>query len=284
MAGVGKVEKVMKLVKEKVTKICNSKDVRRRCLENPETDFTRDRKFTFFSLVMFRLLRIHDSNNKDLMSYFGIGKDRPSSSAYLKRLNKIKSNLWEMLFRDITDALSYEIGLSLFMGKYILAGCDGSDIAIYHNPEDHRCHHMKKEGLKHTSLVHLNALVALQDGVCLDYIIQPYREGNEIVALIEILKRMPDDLRKKIIVVADRGYESYNLIAWFLRLGIHFVIRIKDDESKGGMARHLFRDHGHGRNDFRVSLKITKSQHNAVAADVSFKTLNKIKRFDFLDD
>lgn len=146
MAGVGKVEKVMKLVKEKVTKICNSKDVRRRCLENPETDFTRDRKFTFFSLVMFRLLRIHDSNNKDLMSYFGIGKDRPSSSAYLKRLNKIKSNLWEMLFRDITDALSYEIGLSLFMGKYILAGCDGSDIAIYHNPEDHRCHHMKKEG------------------------------------------------------------------------------------------------------------------------------------------
>ena len=79
---------------------------------------------------------------------------------------------------------------------------------------------------------HLNALYDIQNRVYFDAELQPRPQENERAALIDMLNRNKFD--KKTIVVVDRGYESYNMLATFIETnGIDFVARVKN---RGGGA------------------------------------------------
>jgi hypothetical protein len=53
-------------------------------------------------------------------------------------------------------------------------------------------------------------------------------EGRALAAMVD---RSP--LKGKTIVIADRGYESYNNFAHMERKGWNYVIRVKDLDSSG---------------------------------------------------
>ena len=59
--------------------------------------------------------------------------------------------------------------------------------------------------------LHLNALYDLSNRIYLDAIVQPDRHPNKSQALIKMIKR--STLNEKTILMADRGYESYNILA-----------------------------------------------------------------------
>ena len=70
-----------------------------------------------------------------------------------------------------------------------------------------------------------------------DALIQKSRVSNENQALIDIIER--NKTTAPVIVIADRGYESYNTLAHIQEKGWNFLFRIKDADSKGGIANGL---------------------------------------------
>ncbi len=68
--------------------------------------------------------------------------------------------------------------------------------------------------------------------VYLDACIQPGRNKNEFKALTDMVdgSALKD---KNVIVIADRGYESYNVFAHIEEKGWKYIIRVKDAKSKG---------------------------------------------------
>lgn len=57
----------------------------------------------------------------------------------------------------------------------------------------------------------MNAIYDLQNRIYTDVIIQPGRYPNEMGALLDMIKR--SKIKEPGLLIADRGYESYNLLA-----------------------------------------------------------------------
>ena len=86
----------------------------------------------------------------------------------------------------------------------------------------------------------------------------------------------------KTIVVADRGYESYNNFAHLERKGWNYVIRVKDLDSSGILSG--LRLPSGGEFDRDVHLTLTKKQTKEVKAHPEiYKFISSTSTFDFLD-
>lgn len=78
--------------------------------------------------------------------------------------------------------------------------------------------------------LHLTPLYDILNKVYLEAVIQPEPQKDEIGALIELVRR--NTFREKAIVIGDRGYESYNLLAHLAeKENTDFLIRIKNNRS-----------------------------------------------------
>ena len=112
----------------------------------------------------------------------------------------------------------------------------------------------------------------------IDAQIQPIRELNERQALIEMVGNSP--LKVPVILVADRGYESYNTFAHIQERGWKYVIRVKDIKSKS-MISSLSLPHT-GEFDETIHLTLTPKQTNEVKANPHrYKFLPQNARFDY---
>lgn len=108
---------------------------------------------------------------------------------------------------------------------------DGSDLCIAHNPNDTENYFLATENAKGYNLLHLNAMYDLCSRVYVDTIGQPGRKENELKALTDMVDR--SDIKEKTIVIADRGYESYNVFKHIAKKGWNYVIQVKDICSNG---------------------------------------------------
>lgn len=112
----------------------------------------------------------------------------------------------------------------------------------------------------------------------IDAQIQPIRELNERQALIEMVGNSP--LKDPVILVADRGYESYNTFAHIQERGWKYVIRVKDIKSKS-MISSLSLPHT-DEFDETIHLTLTPKQTNEVKANPHrYKFLPQNVRFDY---
>ncbi|MCC8024876.1 MAG: transposase [Clostridium sp.] len=84
---------------------------------------------------------------------------------------------------------------------------------------------------KGNNQLHLNALYDLSNRIYLDALVQPGSHPDEAGALIAMMKRSP--IHEKTILIADRGYECYNIFAHAQEKGWNYLIRIKDFGSGG---------------------------------------------------
>lgn len=111
-------------------------------------------------------------------------------------------------------------------------------------------------GRKPYNLLHLNVLYNLKHRIYDDVIIQKAMLANEHKALVEMVdrSRLP-----KALVIADRGYESYNNLAHIQEKGWLFLFRIKDGACgiKNGFElpeENLY--------DIKIELNLTRKQTN----------------------
>lgn len=136
---------------------------------------------------------------------------------------------------------------------------DGTDVHIATNPDDLSSFHPGTNGQKpYNNILHLNALYDLNQHIYTDAVIQGRRDWDEHSALQEMVDN--SDIPKALII-ADRGYESYNNIAHIQEKGWFFLIRIKD--GKSGIKDDLEFPEG-SEFDEKFSLKLTRRKNNEV--------------------
>ena len=250
-------------------------------LSNPEKDFTRTRKISFEDFINICLQMESGSLQNELMKFYDFeGSAIPCKSAFCQQRSKVSSEAMHILFCAFTELL---IGLDrpkTFRGYRLLA-CDGSDINIPYNPLDVESFHYV-EGKKGYNQLHLNAFFDILNGIYIDCVLDPDRKSHERDAFNYMIDNLSIDC--PVIIMADRGYESYNLFAHLIRSGQKFIVRLKDDGSNGIISTYQFPYDENREFDCFIETTLTSKQTNEVKAHREAYTYVSPKRFDFFED
>ena len=246
--------------------------------ERPGKDFSRTRKLPFRKLISFILAMEGGSLTNEMLKYFGCSAEIPSSSAFVQQRGKINA----FAFPDLFDLFVAKTDSpKLYKGLRLIAA-DGSDIQIPTNPNHPDSYFPGSEGQASYNLLHLDALYDLLQHTYMDAILIGQKKVNERGNLCKMVDRsqLTDTL-----IIADRGYESYNLMAHIQEKGWFFLIRVKDILRSGGIAEGLDLPASETF-DMRVHLHLTTRQTNETKK--LFKNRNQYRfipvgnAFDFL--
>ena len=199
-------------------------------VKRPGIDFTRKKKLSFKTTVLAVLSMGGLPLNRELLRLFNFKITTPTASALVQQRDKILPEAFEFLFREFTDSLPLTKG---FFGYRLLA-IDGSDINIARNPKDDSTHFKNCENTPGFNLLHLNALYDLRNRLYVDYIVQPRREENGCAALVKMVQR--SKVGRKVVILADRGYECYNVFEHIERKGWNYAIRVTDIHTLGMLS------------------------------------------------
>ena len=244
----------------------------------PEKDFTRNRKLSFETMVKTLLCMEGGSLTNELMKRFGCRTDIASTSAFVQQRGKILPEAFETIFRMFVE----ESDPSRLYNGYRLFAVDGSDIQIPTNPQDKDSYFPGSNGQHPYNLLHLNAMYDLLQRTYVDAIVQKRHCCDECRSLADMVDR--SSVKQPAIIIADRAYESYNVLAHIQEKGWFFLIRVKDSSSSGLAAGldlpllDLF--------DFPVHLSLTRKQTNETKhlrkQRNHYKLISSSQTFDYL--
>ena len=189
---------------------------------DPVSDFTRNRKLDCSDLIHYILHLSNKTIRSDMMNYFSDIDDMPSASAVSQQRYKCRPEAFKRVFSLFT---SYFTNYKTYNGYYLLA-CDGSDINISHNPKDKATYHINTSATRGYNQFHLNALYDVLNGIYVDVNIDTAAKTHECGALEEMIDN--HQYPQNSIIVCDRGYEKYNLMACCIENNQKFLIRTKD--------------------------------------------------------
>ncbi len=246
---------------------------------NPEKDFCRIRKWSFREVMRFVISMEGKSLKDELLEYFNFSVDTPTNSSFNQSRAKILPEAFEFLFREFTSIASRD---ELYHGYRLLA-CDGSKMTIAHNPQDKTTYIQTSPDVKGFNQMHLSALYDLLTRTYEDAVVQPIRASNEVKIMCDLVDRYHGS---RSIFIADRGYESYNVLAHIQEKGMFYLIRVKDISSLGGLVLSMVPQLPTDQETFDrlVTLTLTKKQTKAVKANpAKYRILGKDVNFDYLD-
>ena len=243
-----KSKHIRKLLTSEIKKVANN--VSMYC-ENPKSDFVRNRKLPVEVLLKGIIGMESKSLTNELIDLFHASPDMPTSSAFSQQRCKLKPEAFKAVFDGFSKELRKE-----FFEEFPVFAVDGSDIQIATNPKDESSYFPGTNGQKGYNLLHLNALYDLSHHIYLDAVIQKRLDWNEHRALQTMVERSNIP---KALLIADRGYESYNNMAHIQGKGWFFLIRIKDGKTgiKEGLELPDMDTF-----DMHISLKLTRKQTN----------------------
>lgn len=247
-----KPKRVKKLLMSGIRTVADNSD--EFCV-HPGRNFTRNRKLPFEKVIKTVLGMESKGLTNELINEFDSTPDMPSASAFVQQRCKIKPEAFKAIFDEFTSKLIDETS-----GAVRILAVDGSDLQIATNPDDLDSYQPRSDGGKPHNLIHLNALYDLKQNIYMDVVVQGRNKMNEHSALQEMVDR---SAIPKALVVADRGYESYNNMAHIQEKGWYFLIRIKD--GKHGIKAGLELPES-DEFDEKISLKLTRKQTNEVKA------------------
>lgn len=267
-----KPKHIKKLLMSEIKNVSN--EPHNYCL-NPDTDFTRNRKLSMEKMLQGIIGMESKSLTNELLDLFHTSAETPTISAFIQQRNKIKPKAFESIFKNFSKNL-----MNLFDNAMPIFAIDGSDIQIPTNPTDTDSYIAGTNGHKGYNLLHINALYDLSKHIYSDVIIQKARERNEHKAFQELVDY--SDI-KKALVIADRGYESFNSMAHIQEKGWFFLIRVKDGNNgiKHGLElpdTECF--------DVDISLKLTRKKTNKVKELLKdknhYRMVSSSQPFDYL--
>ena len=270
-----KISIVKKKLMEAITQLC---EVSWMFAKDPKRDFTKKRKLPFDKVISFLLAMEGGTLSTELLKYFGYSPNIATSSAFVQQRGKIHPSAFSSLF----DLFVQKTNKDQYYKGFRLLAADGSDIQIPTNPNDLDSHFPAKEGQSAYNLLHLDAMYDLLRHTYTDAVLLGQRKANERSSLCDMVDRSS---MKNILVIADRGYEGFNLMAHIQEKGWRFLIRIQDSSNSRGIAAGL--DLPNTKEfDLFVDLSLTTKQTNDVKKLAEnrnqYKILKTCRDFDYL--
>lgn len=165
--------------------------------------FSRTRKWPLDKLIHFILSFGSQSLGTEILEYFQFQDGFPSVSSFVQQRKKLSFQAMENLFKLFYNRT--ESDPVLFKG-YRIAAIDGSELSLPYNPNEENV-----IGENHHSTLYLNSLYDVCGKIFMDSVIQHGKERNETDAACIMVDRISE--KYPVIIMADRGYENYNLFA-----------------------------------------------------------------------
>lgn len=184
-------------------------------------DFQRNRVLDLKTMVNLLLSMQGGSLNKELHQ----AEINASASAFVQQRKKIPWTVFENAFEHFNESC---IDDKKYKGYRVLA-IDGTVVDIARNPNSSSFMQNDSSPRGYNQL-HVSPLYDVLNKTYLHCIIQPQPKMDEVGSLAFFLKWY--NFKEKTLIVADRGYESYNIFAHFLEHpNVDFLIRVKQDKS-----------------------------------------------------
>lgn len=248
-------------------------------VRQPGRDFTRPRTLTFETVISLLLTMSENSIGKVLIGRFQNSEKTPSASAFVQQRQKLLPAALETLFHRFTALLRPE---KTFCGCRLLA-VDGSSLKSAAYPEDPASYRPGTPRQHGWNLWHMNALFDLENGIYTDLIVQKEHEKNECRALCQMADR--SRISGKVILLADRNYESCNNLAHLEKRNWNYLIRIRD-KARGIAYGMPLPDQP----EFDIPLKLTLGRltprqlvARGLAVPKSYYRITPTMTFDFLE-
>lgn len=242
--------------------------------KDPDRCFTRKRKIAPEVLVKTLLTIGSKSLNNELIKSFGITDDLPTESAFIQQRAKLSTGAMPRLFDMFNDRCA-----EFSTGSLTFLACDGTSTNIPLDPSDHETY-IVQPGTRGYNQAHINALQNVKSGEYVDMIIQGASKNNERAALCSMLDHLKAPSLS--VIMADRGYESFNVFAHAIERKAFFLIRVKDIYSNGIL---------YGRNlpdsefDTTLTTVLTKEQTNEAKHNPKkYTILPSETTFDYFND
>ena len=187
----------------------------------PGIYFSRNRKLPFSKVISCLLSMEGGTLTSELLKYFGCSADIASSSAFVQQRSKISEEAFPMLFSLFVEKTDSP---KLYKGLRLIAA-DGSDLQIPTNQNHPDSYFPGANGQAPYNMLHMDAMYDLLRHTYTDALLVGQRKANERSSLCSMIDRSP---LENVLVIADRGYEGFNLMAHIQEKHWHFLIRVKD--------------------------------------------------------
>ena len=246
-------------------------------VKDPNRDFTRERKLPLREVISVLLCMEGGSLTGELLRYFGCSQHTASSSAFIQQRQKIN----EFAFPSLFDLFVKSTDNPQLYKGYRLFAADGSDVQTPTNSEEKDSFFPGSSVQKSYNLLHLDALYDLLGHTYIDAEVSGKRNFDENGVLCKMVDRSSVE---NVLIIADRGYESYNLFAHIQEKGWKYLIRIKDIHSSGIAAGLDLPD----RDEFDIWFHFHFTKRQTAEAKALLRNTNQYKRlssntpFDFL--
>lgn len=231
----------------------------------------RKRKWDPSTLIRFVLSFGSNSLGHEIGEFFGYRENFPSVSSFVQQRQKLHYSAFQVLFERFNSLTADKP--ALFKDYRILA-VDGSDLSLPFNPNEENV-----IGENHVSTLHLNALFDVINKQFLDVIIQRGLHEDECGAACELIDRFPE--QHPVILLADRGYENYNLFAHVEEKLFDYVIRLRDSDMSSIVSGIRLPDTA----EYDVTKRIVITRHSTGPAAIMpwiYKYFSKKSRFDYI--
>ena len=211
--------------------------------------------------------------SKELLDFFDFDKNTPSVSAFTQQRSKVLPEAFEYLFKSFTDD---NLPTTNNYHGYRLIACDGSNLTIATNQKDPETFWERNQHGSIVNKLHLNAFYDVLNRIYTDVLVQTAADYNEFRACATMIDRSK---LENVILVADRGYENYNIMSHAIEKGWKFLIRIKDVHSNGiasGLElpqTAVF--------DMDINLILTRNQTKS-KKQAGYKFMPTVQTFDYL--
>lgn len=238
-----------------------------------EGAFRRKRKFDFSTLMKFILSFGSNALGHEIGEFFEYQEGFPTVSAFVQQRKKLSYTALQHLLHEFNKRI--EIEPKLFK-NYRLIAIDGSDLTLPYNPSEGNV-----IGTNHVSTLHLNAMYDVCNKRFIDAVVQKGLEENECGAACDLVDRVTD--RNPAIIMADRGYENYNLFAHVEERLFDYVVRVKDRNSNGMISGMDLPES----EEFDITKQIIITRHSTGPAAINpkkYKYFTKKSRFDFIEN
>lgn len=249
---------------------------------NPGHNFTRFKKLSFADTMKLIISMEGGTVNEEMMEFFQYNLDScPSQSAFNQQRSHIKVEAFQQLFLDFVDAYP---GVK-FMDNYRILAADGTNVVYTTNPDyvDDYVTYDTRIGHNYNQL-HLNAFYDIVNRTFVDAIIQPGVKSDERLALHDMIEHLETNDPTHTIITADRGYESYNLIAQLREKNLRFVLRAKDFTSSRSILSSYVEEYP-DTPEFDVIIKrfISRSKSGTILNNPQiYKYIKPSKNFQYL--
>ncbi len=196
------------------------------------SDFTRMSSEEIIKFICL-LLNLGAMNMPgEIADFWGTSGKTPTPSTILMRRKKLNLSFFRDLFRNITEALDKIFPAGLIEGYRVLL-VDGVETAMPKRTFDVNKPIKRDKGKKYEgacSIIHGDALLDAITKRFLDVSFCLKANANERAAAIRMMK---ESIIRKALLILDRGYESYLMMAECMEKGWKFLIRAKDKGSNG---------------------------------------------------